>query len=92
MKLLAFKHLLQNLPGFKIGVGNSLAAEQGFSGFHGVLSELKSLKKRNVQVPLRLQVIVPFQTITHLSLQWKALTSAVSCFFAVCALEEISQV
>lgn len=30
MKLLALKRLLQNVPGFKIGVGNSLAAEQGF--------------------------------------------------------------
>lgn len=38
MKLLALKCLLQKLPGFRISVGNSLAAEQGFSGFHWVLS------------------------------------------------------
>lgn len=36
MKLLVLKRLLQNLPGIKTGVGNSLAAERGFSGFHRV--------------------------------------------------------
>lgn len=38
MKLLVLKRLLQNLPGIKTGVGNSLAAERGFSGFHRVRS------------------------------------------------------
>lgn len=38
MKFFALKHLLQNLPGFRISFGNSLADEQGFSGFHWVLS------------------------------------------------------
>lgn len=38
MKFLALKHLLQNLSGFKISFGNSLAAEQRVLGFRWVLS------------------------------------------------------
>lgn len=41
--------------------------------------------------PSEAPVIVPFQTVFHLSLQWKALASAVFCFFAACALEGASQ-
>lgn len=93
MKLLALKCLLQNLPGFKIGIGNSLAAEQGFSSFHWVLSgETEIPEEENCPSPSEapghstISDCVPFVPSVE--------GTGLSCLllFAACALEGASQV
>ena len=92
MRLLASKRLLQNLLGFKIGVGNSLAAEQGFSGFHWVLSG-------ETEIPEEKKCPSPSEAPDHSTFSDRlpfvpsVEGTGLSCLllFAACALEGASQ-